>query len=154
MFDRLFGRLRIKSVQSDMSTEPDVAVMQLPAPAMGQDNMGAPAIEAAPMSTFDGFHESADLTSICGWAWDSTRPDTPIDVDIYDGETHLAIVPANLFREDLLQSGIGNGIHSFIYAVPMRLRDGQPHTIRVMVAGTAIPLRRTPQQINAALAQM
>ena len=144
MFDRLFRRREVQTAALD------VAVTEPPAPAIGQGNVGAPDVEPGPVSTFDGFHESADLNSICGWAWDSTCPDIPIDVDIYDGETHLAIVPANLFREDLLQSGIGNGVHSFIYAVPMRLHDGQPHTIRVTIAGTAIPLRQTPQQINNA----
>jgi hypothetical protein len=143
MLDRLFSRLKVKTVG------PHIATMEPPAPTMGQGSVSAPDHETGSVSTFDGFHESADLDSICGWAWDSTCPDTPIDVDIYDSETHLAIVPANLFREDLLQAKIGNGAHSFTYAVPMRLHDGQPHTIRVTIAGTAIPLRQTPLQINS-----
>src|SRR6185295_10561435 len=144
MFDRLFHRREVQTAA------PDITITEPPAPAMGQSNGSTSGVETGPVSTIDGFHESADLNSICGWAWDSTCPDMPIDVDIYDGETHLAIVPANLFREDLLQAGIGNGSHSFIYAAPMRLHDGQPHTIRVTIAGTGVPLRQTPRQINSA----
>lgn len=100
-----------------------------------------------PPPVYEGFHDGADCSNISGWAWDRNRPDTPINVDIYaDGALH-ATVPANLFRQDLLDAGIGNGYHAFGYAVPPALRDAQPHSITVRVAGTNVNLNATPRAI-------
>ena len=63
-----------------------------------------------------GYLDIAACTSIVGWAWDPSQPDTAINVDIYDGSTKLATVTANTFRADLLAAGIGNGYHGYTYA--------------------------------------
>jgi hypothetical protein len=42
-----------------------------------------------------------------GWAWDANHPNTSINVDVYDGNTLIATVAANQFRQDLLNAGIG-----------------------------------------------
>ena len=50
----------------------------------------------------EGFHDQATCDQVTGWAWDSSRPDVSIDVDIYDGDTLLAVVPADQFRAGLV----------------------------------------------------
>ncbi|HEY0553568.1 MAG TPA: Ig-like domain-containing protein, partial [Thermoanaerobaculia bacterium] len=72
----------------------------------------------------DGFHDNATCTSIEGWAWDSSLPNTPISVDIYDGNTLVTTVIANIFRTDLQSAGIGNGIHGFSVLTPASLKNG------------------------------
>jgi hypothetical protein len=72
---------------------------------------------------------------IVGWAWDLKKPDTAVKVDIYDGDTKLATVTADQFRQDLADAKIGNGKHGLSYPTPARLKDGKAHTIRVKVAG-------------------
>jgi hypothetical protein len=85
---------------------------------------------------------------ISGWAWDSRQPDSPVAVDVFDGATLLATVPADLFRADLLQAQIGNGRHGFTYPTPAGLQDGKPHTIRVKVAGTEKDLSGSPKELK------
>src|SRR2546425_679575 len=36
-----------------------------------------------PTPVYEGFHEGADCSAIRGWAWDSKRPNSPINVDVY-----------------------------------------------------------------------
>src|SRR5437868_1775099 len=61
----------------------------------------------AQVAPFEGFHEFADCTTISGWAWDSTKPNTPISVNIFSNGVLIATVPADQFRQDLLDAGIG-----------------------------------------------
>ena len=77
-----------------------------------------------PRSNYAGHHGTTNCGQIAGWAWDSTRPDTPVNVDIYDGETLIATVVADSLRNDLLKANKGNGKHAFSYRVPDRLKDG------------------------------
>src|SRR6185503_18272215 len=80
----------------------------------------------------DGYLDGADCNQIWGWAWDRNSPNTPVYVNIYDGNTLIAgSVLANLFRQDLLNAGKGNGNHAFVINTPASLKDGKPHSINV-----------------------
>lgn len=108
-------------------------------------------VNAAPdtaVFSFEGFHDIADCALIAGWAWDSTQPDTPIDVDIYVDNALFTTVAANEFRQDLFNAGKGNGEHGFSLVTPEALKDGQPHEIRVRIAASNIDLGNTPKTIN------
>jgi membrane protein involved in D-alanine export len=101
----------------------------------------------APSRVYEGSHDTATVEEITGWAWDQTRPDHPIDVDIYEGDSLLGTVSADRFRRDLLQEGKGNGKHGFRYVIPSRLRDGLPHLIRLKFSGANQELANTPKTI-------
>ena len=90
----------------------------------------------------------ADCDAVGGWIWDRNQPNTSVNVEIYEGETRLATVPANQFRQDLLDGGIGNGNHSFVYTVPDRLKDGRPHSIEVRASETGFKLSDSPKSIT------
>ena len=83
---------------------------------------------------------AADCVTVTGWAYDPVQPNTPIMVDIYGGNSLVATVAANIFRQDLFNAGIGNGSHGFIYTVPASLRNGQTRTIRAQVSDRNIVL--------------
>jgi hypothetical protein len=102
---------------------------------------------------FEGFHDVTNCNGIMGWAWDRNKPNDPIRIDIYDGDTLLATVTAGDFRQDLLNAKIGNGEHSFTYPVPPRLKDGKPHSIKMKFAGTNTELISTPKIINCVFEQ-
>ncbi|HXG91574.1 MAG TPA: hypothetical protein VNN73_04300 [Blastocatellia bacterium] len=102
----------------------------------------------ASQASFDGTHDLADCNMIAGWAWDANQPNTPISVDIFDGNTLIATVLANQFRQDLLDAGKGNGAHGFVFPTPDSLKDGATHSIRVRIAGSSIDLTGTPKTIN------
>jgi hypothetical protein len=74
----------------------------------------------------------SDCYGLHGWAWDMNRPDEPISVDIYDGKRFLETVVADIFRQDLLDAGKGNGKHGFFYIPP---KDGESHFFRITFAG-------------------
>jgi hypothetical protein len=101
--------------------------------------------EAPPV--YEGYHDITNCNGIMGWAWDKNRPDDPVNVDIYDGDTLLTTLTASDFRQDLVNAGIGNGHHGFTYPVPPGLKDGKPHSIRMKIAGTDIDLYNTPREI-------
>lgn len=107
---------------------------------------GAPQSLTCP-NNLDGYHDNATCTAIEGWAWDNSLPNTPINVDIYDGNTLLTTVTANLFRGDLLSAGIGNGSHGFSWPTPAALKNGAVHSIRVNFAGSARTVRATPKNL-------
>ena len=97
---------------------------------------------------YEGFQDDINCYNLIGWAWDAQRPNEPIKVDIYDGNTLLATVTADSFRQDLLDARKGNGSHAFNYTLPAQLRDGKPHTIRTKIAGTDMDLAFTSKTIN------
>jgi hypothetical protein len=96
---------------------------------------------------YQGFLDGANCSQIAGWAWNQNAPNTPISVDLYDNGNFLANVNANLFRQDLLNAGIGNGSHGFVYNVPVTLQDGLIHSIQARIAGTNINLTGSPRTI-------
>jgi hypothetical protein len=97
---------------------------------------------------YEGRHGVANCDFIGGWAWDQNRPDAVITVDIFDGDALLATVAADVFREDLLDAGKGNGKHGFRHPVPDSLKDGRPHSIRVRISGTTIELPGSPRTLT------
>jgi hypothetical protein len=93
----------------------------------------------------DGYLDGADCNQVWGWAWDRNNPNTPINVDIYDGPAKIATVAANLFRQDLLNAGKGNGYHGFVYTLPATMNDRKAHHISVKFANKANNLGSSPR---------
>lgn len=100
------------------------------------------------MESFEGFLDIANCSQIVGWAYDADNPDTHLDVDIYSDGNFILTVPANRFRQDLLDAGKGNGEHGFSLRLPASLNDGQQHAITVNVSGTLFVLGNTPKTIT------
>jgi hypothetical protein len=90
--------------------------------------------EIAP-GAIEGFLDSVDNNQIAGWAWDKAHPDSIVQVEVYDGNTRLAIVRADLFRQDLLDAHKGAGTHGFIFTNPITSRGAAKHEVRALVAG-------------------
>jgi hypothetical protein len=102
-------------------------------------------------ASYSGYHDYENCNVTGGWAWDSNPLNPPISVDIYkDGllQAEASQVPANRFRQDLLNAGIGNGYHGFEYTLPSDWKDGQPHSIQVKIANTQTGLGWTPRWIT------
>ena len=97
---------------------------------------------------YEGYLDGADCNQIWGWAWDQNRPNTPINVDIYANNIYVATVPANQFRQDLLNAGKGNGNHAFAFVVPTSLKNGQLQNISVKFGGTNTQLFWSPRPIT------
>lgn len=80
---------------------------------------------------------------VAGWAWNSLTPDQAVYVDIYINGDLYQTVKADQFRQDLLEAGIGNGAHGFIYPLGTKKLDSNS-MISVRLAGTALELCNSP----------
>ena len=96
---------------------------------------------------YEGYVDGSDCNQIWGWAWDRSKPNQPINVDIYDGASLIATVSANLFRQDVYDADKGNGYHAFFYNFPSSLKDGLSHSISVKFSGTSTNLNGSPRSI-------
>jgi hypothetical protein len=103
---------------------------------------GVPSVSKIIRVTQDqGNVDGIDGHQIWGWAWDRNNPNTPINVNIYEGNSLLATVPANIFRQDLVNAGKGNGVHGFVYTFPPnQFKDGLKHPISVKFANSSTNL--------------
>jgi hypothetical protein len=104
---------------------------------------------SAPAGSLAGYLEIVDEREIAGWAWDSSKPDSACQVEIYDGDSLVTTVSADAFREDLLKGKIGDGKHGFfVRPTPARFVDGKPHSVRAKIAGTSFELTDSPMKVT------
>ncbi|MBI4774958.1 MAG: hypothetical protein HY788_12405 [Deltaproteobacteria bacterium] len=86
--------------------------------------------------TYNGCVDQCDSEIVLGWARNCRFPNERLSVElVMDGEL-LDTVKADLYREDLLEAGIGDGKHAFYYVIPPALKDGRSHAIKARIAGT------------------
>lgn len=97
---------------------------------------------------YEGYLDIASCDGIHGWVWDKNAPDSPVTVEIHDGDKLLATMKASELRDNLIAAGKGNGRHAYTYVTPPSLKDGKPHSIRVIVAGAGFELGGSPKTIN------
>ena len=97
---------------------------------------------------YEGYLDIASCDGIHGWVWDENAPDSPLSVEIYDGDKLLATMKADELRDNLIAAGKGNGKHAYTYVTPPYLKDGKPHSIRVTIAGAGFELSNSPKTIN------
>ena len=112
----------------------------------GTTSATAPAPAVAP--AYGSNLELVDCTMVAGWVWDAKRPNTPLKVDIYDGDTLLGTATADLARKDLSDLGMGDGKHGFKFTTPASVKDGKTHSIRVTVSQTRLQLSNSPKSLT------
>jgi hypothetical protein len=95
-----------------------------------------------------GSLDVADCTSISGWAADRSRPNTAVNVSIYDGATLLQTVLANGSRPDVGSYLSDNGLHGFTIPTPAILKNGQSHSISVKIESSAVVPFGSPKAIT------
>jgi hypothetical protein len=99
-----------------------------------------------------GYVDHTGCDNIRGWAADRNRPDTAINVQIYDGTTLMAVVPANQPRPDVRVSRSDNGMHGFSITTPAALKTGTAHSIHVNFETSGIELGNSPTSISCTAA--
>ena len=92
----------------------------------------------------------ADATAgglVVGFAYDPERPDTRLVVELWVDEHPIALARADLFRPDLLQEGLGDGCHGFVFVPPAgALRSTTTAVVRLANTDTRVgePLTLRP----------
>ncbi|WP_460674141.1 CotH kinase family protein [Larkinella ripae] len=104
--------------------------------------------EGAVVNNHEGFLSTVNCSSISGWAWNNTAPNTPVTVEFFEGYSIVGETSAGVFRQDLKNSGKGNGAHGFDFAMPGFLKDGKPHYISARVKGTGFVLKDSYKTFN------
>jgi hypothetical protein len=89
-----------------------------------------------------GHLDAIDAGRIQGWAWAPQQPAARLSVDIHHHGEFVAAATADRFRQDLLDNGIEDGHHAFVWEVPAELRDADPAGFAVYFAGTRRLLSR------------
>jgi hypothetical protein len=93
--------------------------------------------------------DHADRTRITGWAFDRTRPDQTVALELWIGPDLVLRLNATQFRADLLSAGLGDGTCAFSIAIPGGLLPSAAHTLRLVVAETGADLRGSPVTLPA-----
>ncbi|HUK91917.1 MAG TPA: hypothetical protein VLZ81_16055, partial [Blastocatellia bacterium] len=97
---------------------------------------------------YTGFVDAATCTAISGWAADKNRRNVSINVEIYNGATLLAIVPATLARPDVGAALGDNGLHGYSYPAPAALRSGTADNIHVKFETSTTELTHSPASLT------
>lgn len=77
----------------------------------------------------EGRIEDGTLGLLRGWAWDPSRPDQQLDLEVLIDGQSSGIARASLRRLDLVKAGVGGGNHGFEFVIPLLWRDGLPHRV-------------------------
>ena len=93
-----------------------------------------------------GHLDSIDGNKISGWAWNSAAPNTPVSVTVTVSDSHTGDVlltetaDADIERDDLKTSGIGNGNHGFEIMIDWSSIPSDTYMIKLSVNGSALPV--------------
>jgi GT2 family glycosyltransferase len=110
---------------------------------------GSP-VSINPVPGIAGMFDTVHGMAAHGWAFDRTRPDTPLNVEVVgpDGEI-LGAGPASSFRGDLLDAGIAGGMCSFKIDIAPHFERLLGRDIVVRIAGTGLILPGSPIRVAA-----
>ncbi len=93
------------------------------------DLSGSSELGQAVIGCVDGF----DGEVVQGWAYAPYSPDSSMQVRVYADAELVATGTADIFRDDLLNSGIGTGHHAFRVPMSRRIRDEKKYSVAVYV---------------------
>jgi glycosyltransferase involved in cell wall biosynthesis len=82
--------------------------------------------------------DKCDEHGIRGWIVNTNNPNEPIEIEVIIDEETIKQVPANIFRQDLLDKGFGNGKHGFNVAIPDKFFDGKEHIAIIKEISTGL----------------
>jgi len=102
---------------------------------------------------FKGSFEAADCNRISGWIWNKNNPAGNAKVQLSIDAQTFGVFDANIFREDLKNSGTGTGNYGFSVSYPVNLRDGKVHNLSVRLDGSNYELEGSPKTVTCATDQ-
>ncbi len=130
LHDKRFHLIRAKVAETDVYLDESPATLACDNPIVTIEGVGRTSCDA-----------------ISGWVWDSGQPNTPLEVNVYDGLTRLATIKADAYRIGLVWWK-GKGYHGFDFELPLAIRDGTRHMLHATVAGLEMPIDGTKVAIS------
>ena len=92
-----------------------------------------------------GYVDAIVSGRVFGWAWDASRPERSVTIEVGEGDRIIGSAEANRFREDLKNLGLGDGRHAFEFELPEGLRDTPARNLRVSFQDSGEELPRNIQ---------
>src|SRR6185369_5314268 len=102
-----------------------------------------------PSHEFQGNLDTCGPSLITGWLFDKSNPGETFAVEVRVDGKPVAQTMADLFRIDLLESNIGDGLCGFQLALPEVLFDDAEHAVEVREVSTGFLLAGSPRTIVA-----
>jgi len=99
-----------------------------------------------------GYVDSANCSSISGWAADRNHLNTSINVELYNGTTLIGIFPATASRPDVGTFLGDTGLHGFSIPTPDSLKTGAANSLHIKFAATATELTGSPASLSCSAA--
>ena len=108
--------------------------------AIGENGNNNPSLSNCPkyfnVTNPEGCLDFVDSSLIEGWAWRSSSPNSSTIVmiilkNVTTGKEYGATITAGIYREDLKNSGFGNGKHGFSYDINWTLYPQGTYTVSV-----------------------
>lgn len=128
------------NLKHESSERAEATKTKISEPAEAKDEVIVSAKKPTASAYIDGF-SGGQLT---GWAYDLEAPDIAVEIDVYDGQVLVGRGRAATYREDLVQAGMGNGIHGFNIFLARALDDGEPHRLVLTDKKTGLPCVHPP----------
>jgi len=75
----------------------------------------------------------------CGWAYEPDKANSPLKVEIIDGEQVVAVGLADQFRQDMLDQNFGDGHHAFRIPIDPSYNEQHALTAREANTGQILP---------------
>jgi GT2 family glycosyltransferase/glycosyltransferase involved in cell wall biosynthesis len=91
---------------------------------------------------------------ISGWAFDPSKPEEHISVEVLHNTRRLCVIKADKFREDLQSSGFGDGKHGFEILLPLDIFAEPTVVLRIRVADSGPDLMGSPMTLHNHRAQL
>jgi glycosyltransferase involved in cell wall biosynthesis len=82
-----------------------------------------------------------------GWAFDPENPERSVAVELSVDGKPFETIAANIFRDDLMNAGMGDGRHAFSITLPREYLDGKVHIVSAKIAGTDVALSGSPREV-------
>jgi hypothetical protein len=115
-----------------------------PDPTAAPTPLTSAAHALAEYSAYHGHVDHCDGGVVVGWARNRLRPDERVGLDVFVDGDQVGSGIADVYREDLLAAGIGDGRHGFRIELPPQFAAVLLLDLRVRVAATAQLLQPAP----------
>ncbi|RRB06879.1 putative Ig domain-containing protein [Larkinella rosea] len=98
---------------------------------------------------FEGYLDKFNCEGdIFGWVWDRNLPNTPMPIEVFDGNKLIGTFVADVNRPDLVAAKKGNGAHGYQFIIPGSIKDDRPHVISMRIENSDYYLKGSPTTIT------
>ena len=100
------------------------------------------------MQTLNGNFDGISQNILEGWVCDDSNKGKTFSIDLFIDHKFVGTYDADLFREDLLEAGIGKGCNSFKVSIPLNFLDDNEHHVELKLNGLDVSVPNSPKVLK------